>query len=352
MSIDFAATAKTIARIDAVIIESQTMAVSDLMRRTVVRPKMRGTPTVSQNCLVDHGRYFIHRRLSAYPERSSKSKLKTESHPVHSSQLIVHGAVTVMSKSGIESSIRRDPSLSIAAVSWMYCSPLTDTSIVDIDGSHDAHSAPKPMSPPPPPPIPPGGGPEVPSSCTVAASAPPAAPPAAPARSPAPASAARSLGSRAASSSARERVAARFICALVRPLTSSACDCRPATCACCAPCSATAPVAPVSAPRTACFAWSSSRCDSSLHTARYRRIAGFAGARSASFGLRPCCSKNARWKRESRCSRSFFSSSSWSSVKLANGDSAGSEGVGIVGREKVGQLSPPVAALAHTPAEV
>ena len=142
MSIDFAATAKTIARIDAVIIESQTMAVSDLMRRTVVRPKMRGTPTVSQNCLVAHGRYFIHRRLSAYPERSSKSKLKTESHPVHSSQLIVHGAVTVMSKSGIESSIRRDPSLSIAAVSWMYCSPLTDTSIVDIDGSHDAHSAP------------------------------------------------------------------------------------------------------------------------------------------------------------------------------------------------------------------
>ena len=77
VSIDFAATAKTIARIDAVIIESQTMAVSDLMRRTVVRPKMRGTPTVSQNCLVDHGRYFIHRRLSAYPERSSKSKLKT-----------------------------------------------------------------------------------------------------------------------------------------------------------------------------------------------------------------------------------------------------------------------------------
>ena len=78
VSIDFAATAKTIARIDAVIIESQTMAVSDLMRRTVVRPKMRGTPTVSQNCLVAHGRYFIHRRLSAYPERSSKSKLKTE----------------------------------------------------------------------------------------------------------------------------------------------------------------------------------------------------------------------------------------------------------------------------------
>ena len=132
------------------------------------------------------------------------------------------------------------------------------------------------MSPPPPPPIRPAAarGAEL---CTVAASA-PAAPPAAPAL-------ARALLRRALARSrrlepARER-AARFICALVRPLTSSACDCRPATCA--ARPAPRRPVAPVSAPRTACSRSSSLR--QLLHTARYRRIAGFAGARSASFGL-------------------------------------------------------------------
>mmetsp|Transcript_27109 Transcript_27109/g.65448 ORF Transcript_27109/g.65448 Transcript_27109/m.65448 type:complete len:209 (+) Transcript_27109:1888-2514(+) len=49
-----------------------------------------------------------------------------------------------------------------------------------------------------------------------------------------------------------------------------------------------------------------SRAHSSLHTDLYHRMAGFAGAHSASFGLRPYFSWKARWKRARRASRSSF----------------------------------------------